>query len=103
MAWLDTFPLRSVIGGRIIPHPEGGYSLVIEPQTSGTGSGGMIFRGEWTVDSIANAQDVYVIATGDTAGSYVCVVDGTDNTYPPDVNNGHWVSLGIGNTIGEWL
>jgi hypothetical protein len=80
-----------------------GRSLLTLPSISVPSSSGMIFRGEWTEASVANAQDVYVISAGDTAGTYVCVVNGTTNDDPPDVGNAHWVSLSDGDTIGQWL
>lgn len=44
LAFLDTLTLRGVIGGRKINHPEGGFSLVIDPARGGAGGGSMNFH-----------------------------------------------------------
>lgn len=44
LAFLDTLTLRGIIGGRKINHPEGGFSLVIDPATIGAGGGLSTYR-----------------------------------------------------------
>lgn len=69
--------------------------------------GGLRFRGEWSAAEVYAVDDIVVVRGGVSAGSYICIQSvgpaGDPSQVPswPDVGV-YWVSLGRGNTGGQW-
>jgi hypothetical protein len=76
----------------------GSNSTSVWTQISG-GSGGMNFRGLWVSTTTYNLNDVVVIQTGASQGTYVSLI--ASNTNDPATGTG-WMQIASGNLVGAW-
>ena len=63
-----------------------------------TSSVGMVYRGIWSAGTYVS-NDVVVVQSGVSAGTYISVIDA--NTNDPATGVG-WIQLAPGNTVGNW-
>lgn len=90
--------IASVVGGEI-KRSSSGVQLIIKPgKTTGT-STGLTLRGEYVPGTSYNKDEMVVIFSGASQGTYVCLVDGT--TTAPQ-NGTKWISLPMGSSVGAW-